>query len=368
MIKEFEISFEHESIAVSIGDEVFSNLEEAVGQRVPNRTLYFIIDSVIYKKYIDEFSRVLARNNRHCFILAGGKTNKTFASAMRVFADLEDKNISRDSVIVAVGGGVIGDLAGFVASCWYRGVDLIHIPTTLLAAVDSSLGGKTALNFRSTVNAIGTYHHPIAILVDTSLLLELPAREISSGLAEVIKYGVLGSKEILSLLDYPMDLNKNWLAEVVALSLAQKAKFVEGDVKESSNRLFLNFGHTIGHAIEFSTIYNGEEMLRHGEGVALGMVAVFRICESLDLIEDSQLERLRELLEKFGLPTEFSATTMSQSRERLIDQVVERAFKDKKRTQDKLRLVVIRDWGHPELHITSDSNLIRIGVEAVIAR
>lgn len=367
MIREFEISFEHESIAISIGDEVFSNLEEAVGQRVPNRSLYFIIDSLIYKKYIEEFSRVLTKSNRYCFILAGGKTNKTFASAMRVFADLEEKNISRDSVIVAVGGGVIGDLAGFIASCWYRGVDLIHIPTTLLAAVDSSLGGKTALNFRSTVNAIGTYHHPVAILVDTSVLLELPSREISSGLAEVIKYGVLGSEEILSLLDYPTELTKEWLAEVVALSLAQKAKFVNGDVKESANRLFLNFGHTIGHAIEFSTVYNGEEMLRHGEGVALGMVAVFRICASLGLIEDSQLERLRELLEKFGLPTEFPSSSMSQSREILIDLIVERAFKDKKRTQDELRLIVIRGWGHPELHVTSDSNLIRMGVEEVIS-
>jgi 3-dehydroquinate synthase len=364
--KEFEISFDNKSIAVSVGDGVFRNFEEVVGQRVRNRPLYFIIDSLIYEKYINDFSTILKKSNRYCFILAGGKSNKTFATAMTVFADLEGKNISRDSVIVAVGGGVIGDLAGFIASCWYRGMDLIHIPTTLLAAVDSSLGGKTALNFRHTVNAIGTYHHPLAILVDTSVLMELPEREISSGFAEVIKYGVLGSEEILSLLDSPLELTKEGLAEVVALSLSQKARFVTGDVKESANRLFLNFGHTIGHAIEFSTILNGEEMIRHGEGVSLGMVAVFRICASLSLIEDSQVERLRELLKKFGLPTEFNSSDMSQRRETLVDLIVERAFKDKKRTQDGLRLVVIRGWGHPELHFTSDPNLIRIGVEEVI--
>lgn len=366
MNKEFEVCFDQKRIAISVGDEILQNLDKSIGKQAPNRPLYFIIDALIYEKYAGEFGQLLTKSDRYFFTLNGGKSNKTFATAMRVFADLEEKNISRDSVIVAVGGGVIGDLAGFVASCWYRGVDLIHIPTTLLAAVDSSLGGKTALNFRHTVNAIGTYHHPLAILVDTSVLFELPDREISSGLAEAIKYAVLGSEEMLRLLENTTELSEENIAEIVALSLSQKAKFVNGDVKESANRLFLNFGHTIGHAIEFSTVVSGEEMLRHGEGVALGMIAVFRICASVGLIEDSEVTKLKELLAKFGLPTEFYSSSMSTSRDLLIDLIVERSFKDKKRTREGLRLVLIRGWGHPELYVTSDSNLIRIGVEEVI--
>lgn len=361
-----EFSFGRERITAVVGDDLFRNLDTVLTQIVDDKNLYFIIDHLVYENYGSYFSQVLRAKNRHCLVVRGGKSNKTFASAMKIFADLEAKNISRDVVIVAVGGGVVGDLAGFVASCWYRGVELIHIPTTFLAAVDSSLGGKTALNFRQTVNAIGTYHHPLAILIDTSVLLELPARELASGFAEVIKYGVLGSEEIMALLEFSETTNTQTLSRLIALSLREKEKFVSGDVKESGERLFLNFGHTIGHAIESSTVFNGEETLRHGEGVALGMVAIFRICAELGFIEDSEIERIKMLLTRHGLPTFFPAKSVSQHRGALVELIIERTFKDKKRTQNGLRLVLIRGWGLPELKVTSDSELIRAGVEEVI--
>ena len=147
------------------------------------------------------------------YVLPGKKNNKSFYAVLKVFEFLEKNNISRDATIVAVGGGVVGDLAGFVASCWYRGVDLIHIPTTLLSAVDSCLGGKTAINFRNTVNAIGSYHHPKAIFIDTKILLELPQREISSGYGEIIKYGMLGCTgitEILSDVNFDSSVKRNF--------------------------------------------------------------------------------------------------------------------------------------------------------------
>ena len=178
---------------------------------------------------------------------------------MRVFADLYKKNVSRETTIIAVGGGVIGDLAGFIASCWYRGVNLIHIPTTLLAAVDSCVGRKTAINFRNTVNAVGTYHHPVSILIDTDLLNSLPDREIASGFGEIIKYSTLGANQITKILEEGRDKSLQQLSKLISLCLKEKEKLVRGDVKESSNRLFLNFGHTIGHAIEFSTFFNGTE-------------------------------------------------------------------------------------------------------------
>lgn len=366
MNRHIEINLGQDRLTAIVGDNLFRNLETNIAQMAPDKNFYFIIDSLIYENYGSYFAEVLSAENRHFLVLRGGKSNKTFATAMKVFADLEDKNIARDVVIVAVGGGVIGDLGGFVASCWYRGVGLIHIPTTFLAAVDSCLGGKTALNFRKTVNAIGTYHHPLGILIDTSVLLELPARELASGFAEVIKYGVLGSEEIMSLLESPGQVTREKLSRLIALSLREKEKFVTGDVKESADRLFLNFGHTVGHAIESSTVFNGVEMLRHGEGVALGMVAIFRICVVLGLIEDPDIERLKVLLTKHELPIAFNANRISQQRDGLIELITKRTFKDKKRIRNGLRLVVIHGWGQPGLHVTLDSELIRVGVEEVI--
>ena len=279
---------------------------------------------------------------------------------------LDFKNISRDSTIVAVGGGVVGDLAGFVSSCWYRGVDLIHVPTTLLSAVDSCLGGKTAINFRETVNAVGSYHHPKEILIDTQILTELPSREISSGFGEIIKYGMIGCERIISILESKDFELSTSIDELIELSLKEKERFVKDDIKETSNRLSLNFGHTIGHAIEFSTIFNGEETLRHGEGVGLGMLAIFRIAVQLNYLAEDDLKLLRSLLTKFSLPISFNATSMGLSRDSLVDRVVRLCLKDKKRVKSDLRLILLDGIGNPFIYQTSDEELLAEGVREVI--
>lgn len=327
---------------------------------------YVIIDEYVYNNFLSQIQGIEDRLDAVVFKVKAGKGNKTFATAMRIFADLDKHNVSRDSTILAIGGGVIGDLAGFIASCWYRGVNLIHVPTTLLSAVDSCLGGKTAINFKRTVNAVGTYYHPVSILIDTELLAGLPEREISSGFGEIIKYSVLGASEITNILERGRDVSLEHLGNLISLSLKEKERFVKGDVRESSNRLFLNFGHTIGHAIEFSTVFNGSEMLRHGEGVALGMIAIFRICITLGLLKESDIERLKRMLSEHGLPIYFEASSVDLSAARLSEKVVELAFKDKKRTSSELRLVVVNGWGAPELYPTDNSELIAIGVKEVI--
>lgn len=327
---------------------------------------YFIVDALVYKKYKKSFDEKISKLNAKLFCLSAGKSNKTFASALSIFADLNVNNISRDSTIVAIGGGVIGDLAGFIASCWYRGVRLIHLPTTLLSAVDSCLGGKTAINFRDTVNAIGTYHHPIAIFIDTSMISNLPKREVSSGFGEIIKYSVLGSNDITALLEGDNSITEDILGQIIGYSLLTKQKFVKDDVRESQNRLFLNFGHTIGHAIEFSTIYNGTETLRHGEGVALGMIAIFRICIFLEMLQEKDLGRLVKLLNKYDLPTSFKASSIGMNKEDLIGKVVDLTFKDKKRTAGSLRLVIAKGWGNPDIYYTKNRNLIELGAREVI--
>lgn len=353
-------------IEVTVGPGVFANLYLLLGEVAKSSHYYLLVDSKVFDKYMHHFEELLLKPDVNHFLIKGEKKNKTFATAMSVFADLDRKNISRDVAIVAIGGGVVGDLAGFVASCWYRGVELIHVPTTLLSAVDSCLGGKTALNFRQTVNAVGSYHQPSAILIDSKVLIELPIREISSGFGEIIKYAALGSEQILGALESDLELTPAVLSNLVVWSLEEKAKFVAGDIQESNQRLYLNFGHTVGHAIEFSTNFNGTEVFRHGEGVALGMLAAFRICAVLGYLEEADVSRLRRLIQRYGLPTEVKSAELSQTRESLVDLVVGSVYKDKKRTNSGLRLVVLDGWGTPLLHHTSDERLIRIGVEEVV--
>jgi len=365
-MKKFNVNLGSVEYNVHVANDIFTNLEDYILKLKPRGDLVFIIDEYIQKKYFLENSSIRKNLGLFFYVLPGKKNNKSFYSALKVFEFLDDNNIARDATIVAVGGGVVGDLAGFVASCWYRGVDLVHIPTTLLSAVDSCLGGKTAINFRKTVNAIGTYHHPKAILIDTKILSELPQREISSGFGEIIKYGVLGCKEITEILqDINFDFSSR-IGELVELSLMEKERFVKNDIRESSNRLFLNFGHTIGHAIEFSTIFNGEETLRHGEGVGLGMLAIFRISIELGYLSENDLQFLKTLLSKFMLPISLSANQLGLRRESLVDRAVNLSFKDKKRTKSELRLILLDGIGNPFIYKTSDRELIAKGVMEVI--
>lgn len=353
------------SYPVHVGQRFAEHLRSKLECELQAGRYYFIFDEFIYQNL---FKDNVAGDSffEDKILIPARKGNKTFYAAMRVFSDLESRNISRDSVVVAIGGGVVGDLAGFVASCWYRGVKLVHVPTTLLSAVDSCVGGKTAINFKSTVNAVGTYHHPETIFIDTDLLLNLPAREISSGFAEIVKYAALGETEIERILESGSEINSETLAELVTYSLKCKARFVSNDIREGSKRLFLNFGHTIGHALEFSTIFNGEEQLRHGEGVALGMVAICHICKELGLLSEAEVQRMERLLTSVGLALRFPAAQVGLSREELIDRVASLAFKDKKRKQDALRLIVLNGWGRPEIYETSDWNLVSAGASRVI--
>jgi len=354
------------SYPVYISENILENLSELVEEIVLPGRIYVIIDEFIYKKYLSEMEVFFRINKINPFVLKGKKNNKTFYSAMKIFADLDDGNFARDTTIFAIGGGVIGDLAGFISSCWYRGSNLIHIPTTLLSAVDSCLGGKTAVNFKNTVNAIGSYHHPTAIFIDTKLLMELPAREVSSGFAEIIKYAVLGAPKITKSIEVENTLSSSLMAWYVEQSLKQKERFVKNDIGESKNRLFLNFGHTIGHAIEFSTIYDGEETLRHGQGVALGMLAIFRICIELKYLDESDIKWLRTILDKFGLPIYYESMTIGLKPDKLVKIILNLAFKDKKRTNTGLRLILLDGIGNPFIFKTDNQKLIKLGIEEVI--
>lgn len=238
-------------------------------------------------------------------VFDAGEASKTLANFSGVIDALAALGATRDACIYALGGGVVGDLAGFAAACWMRGIDCVQLPTTLLAMVDSSVGGKTAVDIAQGKNLVGAFHPPRAVIADTSTLRTLPPRELRAGFAEVIKYGAIIDAGFLDWLEQHADAllasDDALLAEAIARSCAHKAAITERDPFERGERALLNFGHTFGHAIETEQGYGG---LNHGEAVAVGMVLAARLSTALGLADAGDGERLQALLQRYGLPTE----------------------------------------------------------------
>lgn len=238
--------------------------------------------------------------------LPDGEEYKSLESAGKLYTWAINCGVERGSAVVALGGGVIGDLAGFFAATYMRGIPLIQVPTTVLAQVDSSVGGKVAVNHPLGKNLIGSFYQPRLVLTDVSVLKTLPARELSSGLAEVVKYGVISDGALFGLLEREIErilaLDEELLIQVIAGSCTIKAEIVEKDECETGLRMNLNFGHTIGHALEALT---GYRVYRHGEAVAIGMVAAAAIAEEAGLCGPDLRLRLGSLLKRAGLPVAF---------------------------------------------------------------
>ena len=267
-----------------------------------------VSDSQVAPLYVQRVQAALAAARPDAklalHVFDAGEASKTLANFSGVIDALAALGATRDACIYALGGGVVGDLAGFAAACWMRGIDVVQLPTTLLAMVDSSVGGKTAVDIAQGKNLVGAFHPPCAVIADTAALRTLPPRELRAGFAEVIKYGAIVDAPFLDWLDADADGllagDDAVLAEAIARSCAHKAAIVERDPFERGERALLNFGHTFGHAIETEQGYGG---LNHGEAVAVGMVLAARLSTLLGLADAADGERLRALLARFGLPT-----------------------------------------------------------------
>jgi len=277
-------------------------------------------------------------------ILPAGEQTKSLDHAARLYDELISRGADRHTLIVALGGGVIGDLAGFVAATFARGLPLLMVPTTLLAQVDSSVGGKVGINHPAVKNAIGAFHQPVGVWIDTETIGTLPVRELRCGLAEVVKYGVILDARFFATLErIAEDLlgrDDQALRCVVAESCRKKAGVVARDEREESGlRAILNFGHTVGHAIESVAGYGGR--FQHGEAVAVGMVAESRLAERLGWIGVDVTERVVRLLARLGLPT--SAPGLDP------DALLAAMRRDKKNKSGKLCFVLPRAIGNVEL-------------------
>jgi 3-dehydroquinate synthase len=269
-----------------------------------------------------------------------GEQSKSLAQLERIYGLMTEAELERASVVFALGGGVVGDLAGFAAATYLRGIPIVQAPTTLLAQVDSSLGGKTGVNHPRAKNLIGAFHQPRLVVADVATLTTLGDREFREGLAEVIKYGAIMDEPMLASLEKSLDRilarDAAALEDIVERSLRHKAAIVAADERESDLRRILNFGHTVGHALEASTGYGN---LLHGEAVAIGMAAAARIsCAHAGLSRD-EAARLVKLIDRAGLPTAMPEGWRGKEFERAIRL-------DKKRADDAIEFVLLDNLGH----------------------
>lgn len=270
-----------------------------------------------------------------------GERQKSLSRAGKIFGRLLELGANRNSAIIALGGGVIGDLAGFVAATFMRGIPFVQIPTTLLAQVDSSVGGKTAVNHPSAKNIIGSFHQPRLVLIDTTVLKSLPGRQLRAGLSEVIKYGFIAGEPLLGEISASLagGADRSKLAPIIVKCCAYKAAVVEKDEKDTGRRAILNYGHTIGHAIEAVA---GYRRVNHGEAIAIGMVGAAEIAGGLGLLSREEVRAHREILTAAGLPTGIENIDMKM--------VYDHLRLDKKRVAKSDRMVLLDGIGKPEVH------------------
>ncbi len=308
------------------------------------RHVLLVSDSNVAPLYAD---RVLAKlpgdYQAALHVIPAGEQHKSLESCASIFAALADMQASRDALVIALGGGVVGDMAGFAAACWMRGVRYMQIPTTLLAMVDSSVGGKTAVDLPQGKNLVGAFHQPCAVVIDTDVLATLPARELSAGLAEVVKYGAIGDRALFGWIEEHADAllarDPKTLAEVVRKCCAYKSKVVAKDETEQGPRALLNFGHTFGHALEVEA---GFGKLLHGEAVAIGMMLAARLSSELGHAPLLDIARLDALLERMDLPV-----TIPEGLDPVA--LLARMRIDKKNVSGQLRLVLWHGIGRAYL-------------------
>ncbi len=291
--------------------------------------------------------------------ITAGEQAKSFAMVEQLCAWLLERGLNRNSIIIAVGGGVVGDLAGFCASIIVRGVSYIQVPTTLLAQVDSSVGGKTGINMSQGKNLVGSFYQPAAVIADLDALKTLPERELLAGYAEIVKYGLIRDVVFFEWLEengqQVLQLNPDMLSYAIEASLKSKAQIVQSDEREQGQRALLNFGHTFGHALETAAGYDGR--LLHGEAVAIGICMAYDLSVRMGLCPAEDYDRVEEHFLSHGLPSRaaFIQPALSCDPDFLID-VMRR---DKKALSGQMRFVLSQGIGHAFLHDDVPEDLVR---------
>lgn len=325
---------------ILIGRGVVDSLTDFVDGENFSKSALIITDSNVEPLYAKRVTSLLEGAGKKAAIhtIPAGEGSKTLAMAEEIFTTAIEAGLDRKSLIVALGGGVVGDIAGFIAATYMRGVPFVGIPTSLLADVDSSVGGKVAVNHALGKNMIGAFYQPKRVFIDTDFLATLPSRELYTGLGEIIKHGVIQDENLFSFIEENAEkilgMDPKALEHLILRSCAIKGAVVTEDEREKGLRQILNFGHTIGHAIEEETGYH---RYNHGEAVAIGMIGAAFVSRELHLTDDETVTRLINLIERMNLPTRAEGCT--------VDGVFSAIFHDKKAVSGRVNWVLMEKIG-----------------------
>jgi 3-dehydroquinate synthase len=355
-MKMLNVSLAQRSYPLYIGANLISRAE-LFDRHIQSKQVMVVSNETVAPLYLDRVLAQLQGRQVATVILPDGEPYKSMACAMQIFDALLSQQFSRNATLIALGGGVVGDLAGFAAACYQRGIPLMQIPTTLLAQVDSSVGGKTAVNHPLGKNMIGAFYQPQCVLADTSVLETLPDRELSAGLAEIVKYGLIRDPAFFGWLEGHIEAllrrEPDALTYAIERSCANKAEVVAADERETGERATLNLGHTFGHAIETGMGYG---VCLHGESIAIGMCRAADLSRRLGWLSDEDVARIERILERCRLPT-------TPPWELDADRLLELMAVDKKNLDGKLRLILLEQIGKATLPIKVNIDVLTATLE-----
>jgi len=351
-MRSIEVELGHHRYPIHIGPGLLDDAA-MLSALAPGRHVLIVSDANVAAHHLARVERAFAGKRFASHVLPPGEQEKTLARFGELMSVLAALGASRDATLVALGGGVVGDLTGFAAACWMRGVRFVQLPTSLLAMVDSSVGGKTAVDLPEGKNLVGAFHQPAAVLADTTTLASLPDRELRAGLAEVLKYGALGDAALFDWIQTNaaalLARDDDALVHAIARCCMHKAGIVSRDERESGERMLLNFGHTFGHAIEVEQGFGG---LVHGEAVAVGMLLAAQLSVLLGHAPAADTARLASVLGTLGLPVALPAGLDP-------DALLQRMRLDKKNRSGQLRLILWRGIGRAFVAEGVDTAMVR---------
>ena len=336
MTKTLRVALGADSYPITVGTGLLHRAGEFLTPDIKSDKVLIVSDSLVKARYMPIVHQSLtdAGFDVHTIEIPAGEESKSLAQFSRVQDSLVAHQLDRGSVLIALGGGTIGDLGGFAAAVYMRGISYVQIPTTLLSQVDASVGGKTAINHPKGKNLIGAFHQPKRVLIDVGTLKTLSQRDIRSGLIEVIKMGVIRDEPLFEMvernLDAILNLEDTMLIEMISRACVNKAEIVAKDEKESGLRMVLNYGHTFGHALEALTHYN---RYRHGEAVSIGMNCAAQLAVNLGMFSETDFQRQRHLLNRAKLPLAFPSDLTPEA-------ICDAMSLDKKTLAGKLRLIL----------------------------
>jgi len=343
--------------SIYLGNGVFNTIVSLISQNDYSSVLV-LVDENVFRSWSKRIQTIIGKDASY-LIISSGEKNKTLATVEKIWTTLSKKGFDRKSLVVNIGGGMVCDIGAFAASTYMRGIDFVQVPTTLLAQADAAIGGKTGLNYYGLKNTIGSFSAPTTVLSDTTFLSTLPAREFTSGLAEIIKHAIIADKDLFTFLVRKKltSLPKKELDKILSLSTAIKCKIVNQDPYEKKERKKLNFGHTVGHAIEMACQHSTIPLL-HGEAVAIGMIAEARMSFLSGFLPEKRFREIENILSKTGFPSNVSSHYKKTISKKMLF--------DKKNVGQQIKWAFLEDIGKVKVDTSLPDEIINEGLHYIL--